>query len=416
VFWNLLKKELREVLTISNIIVAVVLALVYASIGGSVGDIEEEASKKPVISVVNLDAGEYGRVVQQSVGSFAEVIYSGENIEEGLDMLKEHGGTALLLVDESFTNSIQSGEKARIKIFWLLKGLGIMDTISSTVFEGFSENIEKQISMLLMNHYNVKNPTLVIDPIDKVDTTMFQEKIFENSSPSQLLNFTSSQSTMTSIVIMMLIIMAGSTVISSMGLEKENKTLETLLTMPVNRSYIVFSKILASAIAGLVMASIYMVGFNLYMKPFTASLPASFNLTLSPTDYVMVAFSLFSALLCGITLAMLLGVMSKDFKSAQTMTFPLSALAIFSGLITMFKDFSTLTTPLKIVVFAIPFTHPMLSIRNLLFGNRSFVLYGCVYNVVLAIFLVILITKIFSTDLLIIGINFKRKERVNAAN
>ena len=51
-----------------------------------------------------------------------------------------------------------------------------MDTISSTVFEGFSENIEKQISMLLMNHYNVKNPTLVIDPIDKVDTTMFQEK------------------------------------------------------------------------------------------------------------------------------------------------------------------------------------------------------------------------------------------------
>lgn len=44
-FWNLLKKELREVLTISNIIVAVVLALVYASIGGSVGDIEEEASR-----------------------------------------------------------------------------------------------------------------------------------------------------------------------------------------------------------------------------------------------------------------------------------------------------------------------------------------------------------------------------------
>lgn len=410
-FANLLKKELREVLTIGNLIVVIVLAFVYASIGGSIGNIEKEVAKKPVVAIVNMDRGEYGRVVQSSIESFAEVVYTGKDLQSGLDVLRNQSGSALLLVEENFTDSIKSGEKARIKIFWLLKGLGIMDTISSSVLENFASNVEKQITIILMNQYNVKNPQLVLDPVEKVDATIFQGRVFDGASPSQLLNLSSSQSTMTSVVIMMLIIMAGSTVISSMGLEKENKTLETLLTMPVKRSYIVFSKILAAAIAGLVMASIYMVGFSFYMKPLTASSTGNLDLTLSMVDYVLVGLSLFTALLCGISLAMFLGILSKDFKSAQTMTFPLTALAVFSGLITMFKDFSTLSLPLKIAVFAIPFTHPMLSIRNLLFENRSFVFYGCVYNGILAAFLVILITRIFNTDRLIVGIDFRKKRR-----
>lgn len=70
-------------------------------------------------------------------------------------------------------------------------------------------------------------------------------------------------------------------------------------------------------------------------------------------------------------------------------------------------DLSSLSVPLKVVIFAIPFTHPMLSIRNLLFGKELFVVYGCIYNVALAVILIILITKIFNSDRLITGVSFK---------
>lgn len=410
-FWNLLKKELREVLTVSSVVVVVVVSFVYGFIGRTVGSVEKEISKKPLVAVVNLDKEGFGKAIEQSVGNFADVVYMGENIDDGLKKLQDNGGTALLVIDESFTRSIQSGEKGKIKVLWMLRGLGIADTISSTVFERFCKNVEDQVRMSLMTEYGVENPQLVMNPVEKVDATFFNKKTFDGLSPSQLLNLTSSQTTMTSVVMMMLIIMAGTTVISSMGLEKENKTLETLMTMPVKRSYIVFSKILAATIAGLVMAGIYMVGFNFYMKSFTISSTASLGLTLNTWDYVLVGISLFSALLCGIGMSMFLGIISKDFKAAQTMTFPLTALAIFSMLVTMFKDFSSLSMPLKVIIFAIPFTHPMLSIRNLLFGKSLFVIYGCIYNIVLSVILISLITRIFNSDRLIVGVSLRKAKR-----
>jgi len=48
--------------------------------------------------------------------------------------------------------------------------------------------------------------------------------------------------------------------------EKENKTLETLLSMPIKRSYIASSKMIAGGIVSLLMALIYIVGFNFYYK------------------------------------------------------------------------------------------------------------------------------------------------------
>ncbi|MEJ5228571.1 MAG: ABC transporter permease [Pseudothermotoga sp.] len=410
-FWNLLKKELKEVLTVSSIITIVAISFIYAFIGKSIGNIEKEVSKKPSIAIVNLDQGDFGKTIEQGIVSFADVLYNGGDLQRGLEELKKQGGTALLLIDKDFTQQLQSGQKAKIEIFWLLKGLGIADTISSSVFEGFYRNIEDQIKKFIMVQHGIENPQFVLSPIEKADTTVFGQMTLEDMSPSQLLNLTNSQTTMTSVVIMMLIIMAGSTVISSMGLEKENKTLETLMTMPVKRSYIVFSKILAATIAGSVMAGIYMIGFNFYMKSFTFSSAASLGLRLDVADYLLIGVSLFSALLCGIGMAMLLGIISKDFKSAQVMTFPITALAIFSMIITMFKDFSTLSLPLKIVIFAIPFTHPMLSIRNSLFGNSSFVVYGCIYNIIVAVFLISLITRVFNSDRLIVGVSLKKPKR-----
>ncbi|MGJ8453897.1 ABC transporter permease [Pseudothermotoga sp. U03pept] len=410
-FWNLLKKELKEVLTVSSVVTVVVISFVYAFIGKSVGNIEKEVLKKPSVAIVNLDEGDFGKAVEQGVVNFANVFYNGNDLQKGLEELKRQNGTALLVIEKDFTKQLQSGEKARIKVFWLLKGLGIADTISSSVFEGFYRTFEDQIKKAIMVQHGIQNPQFVLSPIEKTDTTVFGQMTLEDMSPPQLLNLTNSQTTMTSVVIMMLIIMAGNTVISSMGLEKENKTLETLMTLPVKRSYIVFSKILAATIAGSVMAGIYMIGFNFYMKSFTFSSTASLGLRLDLSDYLLVGVSLFSALLCGIGMAMLLGVISKDFKSAQVMTFPITALAIFSMIVTMFKDFATLSLPLRVVIFAIPFTHPMLSMRNLLFGNNMLVVCGCFYNIVLAVFLITLITRIFNSDRLIVGVSFKNSRK-----
>ena len=403
-FLNLLKKELKEILTISSIVLIAAMSLMYALIGQSIGNIEEEITKKPSIGIVNLDSGRFGLLVTDILKQISTVLYTGTNIDEGIKAVAE-SGTALLTIPEDFTEKISSGVQTDIEVYWMLKGLGIMDSVSSGVIQNLIYYMRNEISKTLMKENGFEHTDFVLNPVIRNDVTFLKGKELGNVSPNQLLDTIFPQSMMTSVIIMMLIMTAGGSVISSMGLEKENKTLETLLTMPVRRSEIVFSKILAAAIAGLIMASIYMVGFSFYMGSFSMSSGGVVieTIKLTVNDYFLVGILIFTSLLCGISISMLLGIFSKDYKSAQTMNFPLIALAVFSMLVTLFKDFSTLPLALKIVTFAIPFTHPMLAIRNLMVQDHGIILWSILYTSSFAIVMIAVVSWFFNSDRLIIG-------------
>jgi ABC-2 type transport system permease protein len=222
-----------------------------------------------------------------------------------------------------------------------------------------------------------------------------------------------SQSIVIPIVVMMLIIMAGASVISSMGLEKENKTLETLLTLPVRRSQIVIGKMVGSALVGMIMAAIYMLGFSRYMTSFQVAdiNLANFGLSLGMPDYLLVGISLFTALLAGLSLCIVLGTFAKNYRSAQALIFPITALALISAFITMFKDFDTIPVALRILVFAIPFTHPMMAMRALMLDNYPLVIGGIAYTVVFTVIMIAVAVRIFNSDRLLTGSVRKRAVR-----
>ena len=67
----------------------------------------------------------------------------------------------------------------------------------------------------------------------------------------------------------MIIIYSSQMVITTVAMEKQNKTLETLLTVPIKRTSIVTTKMLAAGIVGLASAVIYMFGFKSYMGGIT---------------------------------------------------------------------------------------------------------------------------------------------------
>ena len=203
-----------------------------------------------------------------------------------------------------------------------------------------------------------------------------------------------------------IIIMAGSIVITSMALEKENKTLETLLTLPVKRTSIVSGKIIAAAVIGLLLAIIYMIGMQFYFSGFTMSTGvslSSYGLVLTSMDFIWIGISLFLALIAGLSLCMLLGTFAKNYKSAQTLTFPITMLAMIPMFITMFADFDTLPLALKLFTFAIPFSHPMMAPRALLFHDYTIVIGGILYVAVFAIVTISIVVWVFKTDRLLTG-------------
>jgi ABC-2 type transport system permease protein len=402
---NIIKKEFKELFLISTLLPIVVIAIVFGSMGSMIGNVQESMKEKPIIGIVNMGSGNSSDIAMSVLTENAKVVYNGGDVAAGLEQVRGKNGVALLAIPGNFSQNIYANQPGEIEVYWIMKGAGIMDSISSSVGEGLIQAINQEISKKLIQQDSPLDPALVLNPTKRIDTTFFKGKEIDGLSPSQLSNMLNSQSIVIPVVIMMLMIMAGSSVISSMGLEKENKTLETLLTLPVRRSHIVIGKMVGSALVGMIMAAIYMLGFSRYMSSVQGSNVnlANFGLGLGIQDYLLVGISLFVALLAGLSLCIVLGTFAKNYRSGQTLIFPITALAMIAMFTIMFKDFDTIPVALRVLLFAIPFSHPMMAMRALMLDNYPLVIGGIAYTAVFTVIMTGIAVRIFTSDRLLTG-------------
>jgi ABC-2 type transport system permease protein len=405
---NIISKELKELLTPSAIIPIIIIALIFGSIGSSMESIQEGLEEKPVLGYIDEDNSELSNIVTSYLNNTTDVIFNSTKISDkskGLEQVKEKDGVALIIIKENFSINILNDSRGNIDVYWIMKGGGIFDTVSSEVVEGVLYSTNQEISKILIEENTTINSSIALWPTNRIDTTYFKDREI-GLSPGAISGMLASQSTFMPVIIMMLIIFAGQMIISSMALEKENKTLETLLTLPVKRTSIVTGKIAASAFIGLLFAIIYMIGMNNYFQGFSGfgqQNLADYGLTLSNQDFILVGISLFITLISALALCMLLGTFAKNYKSAQTLVFPVTMLAMIPMFLTMFFDFDTLPLVFRGLLFAIPFAHPMIATRALIFDNYLLVVSGIIYVLIFAIVTISIVVWVFKTDRLLTG-------------
>ncbi|MEJ5306793.1 MAG: ABC transporter permease [candidate division WOR-3 bacterium] len=413
--FNIIKKEVKELLNRSTIISLVFVSFVLGFIGKYVSNAEKNVEIRSAnIVIVDKDSTEISKKFSDLILKYSKNDFEEKIFEDKLKTLTKEGGS-IIIIQKGFQDEILKGGKGEIKVEYFLKGTGLFDFMSSDVIGNALLYAKNELTKFLLLNKRIKNEN-ILDPISvKAQSIKVKEKIFQNVDPKTLYSFLGNQTNFVPVIIMMLLVMSGGMIISSMGMEKENKTLETLLTMPVERRDIVLGKIIGGGVVGMIMASIYMAGFYNYMKGFSE------NLSYIPdfkvfyfSDYILIGLSIFLSLLSGLSMCLLLGLFAKDYKSAQTLTMPVSILAIIPMFLTMFKDFDTLSLPFKTIVFLIPFSHPMMAMKLLFFDQYKMVFYGILYNLFFFIILVIILVYIFSTDYIITGKElerfFKRKK------
>ncbi len=407
---SLIRKEIKEMLTRSALAYMVILAFIFAFTGQMISSSQEAAADKPVVALVSLDSGIYGAMVTDVLEENAELAYTGNDAAAARRALESAGGTALLTIPEAFTRDILAGEQAQVEILWLMRGAGIMDSLPQQVVQMLLDRAGLLISTHLIEENSTLNAGVVLQPAYSFDTTEYKGKVMTGLTPGEIGSILGSQTMVVPIAVMMLILMASTSVISSMGMEKENRTLETLLTMPIRRSQIIASKIVGSAVAGLVMGLVYMAGFYSYFNSLGASaadLP-ELGLALGPMDYVLVGLSVFAALMAALSLSIILGTFASNYRAAQTLTFPIIGLALLPMMMTMFQDFDTMSLPLQVLLFAIPFSHPMMAMKALMMDNYLLVVSGIVYSLAVTAGLVAVAAWIFTSDRVVTGMTGRK--------
>lgn len=411
-FINLLKKEIKELLNKHTIIALLFIVLLYTMMGNFMGDVKEDSEQSAMkqltnFAILDLDKSEYSKDILNKLITEKNIkpeIIEKANVNEALNETKERGLSTLLVIPQDFGKNIQVMEKTDIEVYSIIKGLSMGETISGSIPASLVNSINEEISTtFIQGAFPDKNPENITNPLTLKEFIVVNDKV-ASGNPLLVQSLTMNYSIMIPIILMILIIYAGTMIITSMGLEKENKTLETLLTLPIKRIWIVFAKMLGAAIVALIMVVVVAGGFRYYMLSMTPNIPDSgialktLGLAMSPLDYILLGVSLFLAILIALSFCLILGMLSQDTKSAQTMNFPITLLVMIPYFLLMFQDIEALSFPMKILLYIIPFSHPLIASKVLIFHNYSIVIGGIIYMAIFAIAMLYLAVHLFNTD------------------
>ena len=431
---NITRKELKELLTPSTVLTVLVVLVMFAGLGMVFSQQAEDVTTPSPLLVVNEDTSLSGITDPEGYQDAVAVINMLYGVQYDLDpsqvpsyvtvhtgamsdgdlfaLMNEVGAGSVIIIKDGFASCIENmdaNNPAVLDTKFIYESKGVFGSVSSMVAYNISNAVNQYISSQLVLT-ETSNP-FVLAPVSAANHyTYFNGNFVEGVMPAEIDNALMNQSMIIPIIIMVIIMMIGSIVISSMGNEKENKTLETLLTMPVKRTTIVTGKLLAASITGLLFGAAYMVGMMFYMNGVTSGLSSSVDLnalglTLDAVDWAIILLQMFLTILAALGICMILGAFVKNYKSAQTMTLPISVLAMIPMFVIMFMGWETLPTLGKVLLFVIPFTHPMMIMNNLMFGNMALVLGGLVYNAAFMLVVIYITVRLYKSDILITGLS-----------
>lgn len=420
---NIVKKEVKEMvrdprLLLGMIIVPLVMFPVMGlAMSASMSTVEESASHIE-IGLVDHDMA----MRSSEFTSFLEareVIVTHYTDAEMNDFIAggEYDVDLFVEIPVGFTAEIESNATAYVVLYTRMETYSISegipaDVVSDHVYEYRQQLLDERISQT----YPGQDPVLVENPVLVSSVSIVDGEVHQ-TRPTDITGQLMSQSIMMPMVLMILLILAAQLAAVSVAMEKEEKTLETLLTMPVARSSILFGKIAGVVAISTLAVVAYIFGFSIYMggmmsvgSPGAGLSLSDLGLVPSLEGMVLLLVTLFLSLVSALSLAVLIASFTEDVRSAQSLIGVIAVPIFVPALILMFMDISQMPTVIQGVIMAIPFSYPIIASKALYTGEYLYVLIGIVYQVIFTTITIYLAARLFSSEkILTARLNLKKK-------
>jgi len=357
------------------------------------------------VAVVNLDSGTYGKLLVKTLNASPNVsltLINAGSVNEAIEKAQNMGQNVLVVIPRDFSSKLSSSQTASVQVYGIFTriGAGMKESVSEGRVRNVINVLNREIAVIKLKMIGVKNPNSFVEPVKAVSYSVVKGRVVD-VPPSAVAAAISSQALSVPLIIFIMITLTSQMAAGSMAAEKENKTLETLLTLPVSRTTIVASKVFGTAVMGLIAAAAYMVGMRYYLGSLSLKTSVSLSsvgLSMSPLGMILLALVVFLAIVFSLSLAMLIAVFSEDVQTASTLVSAVVLPLAFPSFVLMYTSIYSLPTSIRWLLLAIPFTHPIVDYRKLLMGDYSFVALSVLYLVVVAMVTLYITARVFSTE------------------
>jgi len=402
-FGNFLIKELRELIRDPKILLGmIILPLIMFPVIGSIMNLSiqsaQEQAAKAGLLVLDNDGGNWSKSFIENLTLSVKVFVVNNTDPETAtrDLLARYNATQFIVIPHGFSANITEHMQGNPSIRGYIGFYGVF--LGTSIFGGIG-------SALVDNLVDGFNRQVAPDVVNTGKSAIIKGEIKTGIDPAMLSNLMLSQAIALPITIMILLTYSMQIAATSVAMEKEEKTLETLLTLPMDRLAILMGKLSSSILVAGVGALAYMIGYNYMLGSFTARIPtgttidlASLGLVPSSFGYLLLGISLFVALLSALALAVIMSAFSEDVRSAQSLVSYIYLLIFIPSFALMYLDVNTLPFALRIFIYAIPYSHPIIASRAVVMGDYLTVMLGIVYVAAFTMIVLYVASRLFATE------------------
>jgi ABC-2 type transport system permease protein len=422
-FRNIVIKELKELVRDPKIIVGMIVLplIMFPALGLVISYAQQSAIEqvqKSTLIIVNNDGGNWSQTFISHVQLLANpVVINNTDPQQVVNqgILTKYNSTAFIEIPPGFSQNITLHLNADLKItgtvnvYGVFQGGSIFSGLSATAIAGYASSFNRAVAP---------------DLVTTAQSTVIKGQIQHGIDTSQLSSIMIAQSIALPITVMILMIYAMQIAATSVAMEKEEKTLETLLTLPVDRFAILMGKLSSTIIVGGVAAAAYMIGYNYMLSSATFGVQSGSSIDLvklglvpSPLGYGLLGLSLFVTLLCALALAVIMSAFSEDVRGAQALVAYMYPLIFIPCFALMYLDINTLPDVAKAILYAIPFSHPIIASKAVVMGNYATAVLGIIYVTVFTLVIMYVASRLFATErILTAKLKFRKKKKTLGAD
>lgn len=371
-------KELKSMIRDPKILIAMIIipfiitGVMYFIIIQSMQQAIREATRETgIILVLDYDRGRWSRNLTNYLEKIGYNIVEINSREELLEKIVSNTSTYGLVIPIDFSNNISSNRHGFIEIYLPIRSTSFLSIANSMKLYSIVSNYSRYLSRTIVEEYGL-NSTYVFNPINTSTTVIIRSMVIEIEEPGALTTIVF----LTSFLYPLLILILSSFLIqltaTSIAVEKEEKMLETILSLPISRFKFILAKITASILIGLLGLAIYAGLFTWFFSAVSSTAYADqeyvssnravdtveilgiYSKIYGLKEIILIIINLALSIIFILSLSIILALFTEDVRSAQLITQYLIMPLVFTVLANMFVDLSTIPLSLKYALSIIP--------------------------------------------------------------
>ena len=418
-FRTILLKELKELIRdpkilIGMIVVPLVMFPILGLVLGYAVESAQEQAQQATLLIIDNDGGNWSQTFIDYLENTGININLAKNLtpQQVIDqnILTQNNSTQFIEIPPGFSANITEHTSGNLEINAIINSYGVYQG------GGIFTDIGSSGITAIINSFN---RAIAPNVLYTTQSTIIKGEIQQGIDPSALSGLMISQSLALPMTIIIMLTYAMQIVATSVAMEKEEKTLETLLTMPVDRFAILMGKLASTVIVAGIAAIAVMIGYNYMLGSVTLGIQSQTSIDLvnlglvpSPIGYVLLGISLFITLLSALALAVIMSAFAEDVRGAQALIGYIYPIIFIPTLALIYLDFNSLPDIIKTILYAIPYSHPIIASKAVVFGDYAIVIFGIIYVTAFTIVIMYIASRLFATEkILTAKLKFNRKKK-----